>query len=120
LIYGIEMVSPIIDRVNVTGELDLTNASIHPESVAQVWSSNVPNFDHFVIATYGNRIGSFPQTTVTYSDWLPIQFEMPIHYTSPENSGPGEVWLVVPEPTSIALVALMVPIALRRRHRKPA
>lgn len=100
-----------MDKIFVTGELDLTEAYIYPGSHVHLYGMLHPPVDHFIIGTYGNRIGEFPYASVSFGvNSVP----MTLHYTTPENSGPGEIWLVVPEPSCMALAALMVPCALRR------
>lgn len=109
-----------VDQIHVSGTLDLTQAQIDP-----IWSGVFPRHeistygDHLVLATYGNRIGEFPQTFIPaiQVDWdvfLPL-FDMPIHYTTPENSGPGEIWLIIPEPGLVSSLAILIPLTLRRR-----
>lgn len=109
--YSIYPTGDEIDRINVTGQLDLTQATITSDSIAYALGAD-PNATHVVIGSYGNRIGSFPETSIQYGYWGD-QFDATIVYTSGENAGPGEIWIVLPEPTTALTLAILIPLTLR-------
>ena len=90
------------DRLTITGVLDL-------DAVNDVFGGpDASQSRDYVIADYGNRIGAFDNVNLGPNESL--------IYTSPPNSGPGQIVLLVPEPVCgfIGLAALLV---LRRKPR---
>ncbi len=114
------------ERIDVTGTLDLTKASLLYDEVFVSYdplvSPNLPNVvqSSYVIATYGNRIGAFDQEHLDlifgYTQLDGRRISGKIVYTSGENDGPGEVRVVLPEPASAGLAMLFSGIALRWRR----
>ena len=117
------------DRLDVTGTLDLTEASFTANSYLftgghTITADDVP--DYLTIATYGNRVGELDQHSLrtiiqNFGDQpYPIFFigDAPIVYTSGENAGPGEIRVMIPEPTAGGL-ALAAGVSLLRRRRRP-
>jgi hypothetical protein len=115
---------PPNDQLLITGELDLSTASLHPDSYG--WadiSPAVPLPPYLVLASYGSRLGSFSQTTLPVSirDWttgVSRFFDAPIVYTSAPGAGPGEIRLLLPEPTAASSLALAALLLLRGRTRR--
>ena len=122
-----------LDRLDVTGELDLTQAIITPSRpfsptldvyAASPDPADVPAF--LTLATYGSRVGAFANDALAVSfgfenddDGGGIGFFdglAPIVYTSGENAGSGEVRLMLPEPAAAATFALAAAGLLLRRR----
>jgi len=99
--------SPTVpDRVNVSGLVDMSAAN------DTFFDFTHPNPGSYIVATYGNRLGQFDNVNIAAGAQL--------IYTSAENSGPGQVVLLVPEPACaaaslIALAALTHPAVRRPR-----
>ena len=118
-----------IDRLDVGGVLDLTGATLtvpQPASNPQVeWDGVTPLPAYFTLATYGSRVGALAQGTLPITIFLPdpsppfpndrIQIAGRIVYTSGENAGPGEIRVLIPEPSTAGLLAAGLGL-LRRRN----
>lgn len=114
------------ERIEVSATLDLTQSNLLYDSVGVDWdpwaSPGLPSLveDSYVIATYGNRLGELPQERLD----LAIGkegfggFTIPGHivYTSDENSGPGEILVLLPEPGSVGIATVVGGLAMRRRR----
>ena len=119
----------VIDRLEVTGELDLTAAFI-TEGIGSGAGvdvlapsddpADVPPF--LTLATYGSRVGTFANDALPV--WVGFEgldghvnlfdADAPIVYTSGENDGPGEVRLLIPEPAAATLALAAAGLLLRR------
>ncbi len=108
------------DRIDVTGALDLTQSHVLPQPTVRVWSAN---HEYLVLAKYGNRIGSLDVSNVRieldsgYGVPYPLVGNFPIIYTSAENAGPGEIRVVLPEPSIFVTVAISALLVRRRREQ---
>ena len=117
--------APLAERIDVTGTLDLTQANLLYDGItAEIYGDEFPPADlpdSFVLASYGTRIGTFPQTTFDlnlfdglFGDSLTIPGT--ILYTSGENAGPGQVIVALPEPAAAGLLGGIGFLALTRRR----
>jgi hypothetical protein len=92
------------DHLDVTGTFDMQGS-------LSLIASPLPGL--YRIGSYGNRIGSL-------ANFRP---DVSILYTSAENAGPGEIWLVVPEPAGAPLLLILALGGGARRapaHRCPS
>jgi hypothetical protein len=88
--------SSFADQLAVSGLLDLSGANAFQDFYAAFFGRKlVPG--SYLVATYGNRIGEFDSFTA--------QPGAQLVYTSLENSGAGQILLIVPEPTGLSVVA---------------
>jgi hypothetical protein len=97
------------NAINATRLLDLTAAS--DTLLVRAFGLIGPGQSSAVLSNYGSRIGEFDHI-VGLQPWMSIA------YTSAANAGPGQVLLVVPEPTSVMLLgfaALSLLVSRRRR-----
>jgi autotransporter-associated beta strand protein len=91
-------VTDVLDLGTLSDTLLLSNQGVFPP--------NPPGA--IVLATYGTRLGQFDNVVGLRPGWS-------ILYTSPSNSGPGEIVLQLPEPTALAALPFAIlPLLLRR------
>ena len=123
------------ERIDVTGELDLTEAELLYD-FATIWYDSGADWldppdgfdppflptipESFVLATYGNRVGRFESESFglffdDYTNFHDILVPGRIVYTSGENAGPGEIRVVLPEP-GVGLLVWPGVLALMRRR----
>lgn len=102
--------SYFFDRVDVNGLLDLSapNDNLFIGNSGQFGMTPATSL---VILNYQSRLGEFDLlnngTNPNYQ----------ITYTSPSGSGPGQIIITTPEPTSVACLFACAAFALRRRVR---
>lgn len=114
MIYGVGFDPyPYADRLSVTGTLDLTRSHVLDGSfVGFVPPFGLPNPAYLVLASYGERVGSLDRSTIAVDGYG----QSLIIYTSPENAGPGEIRVLLPEPSIIVTVAAAGLLVRRRRE----
>ena len=111
------------DRIDVGGTLDLRNSDV--DELAYFSFASLARPDYFVLATYGNRIGTLDISTLSIgstnlSGPSGLTGEFPIIYTSAENSGPGEIRVMLPEPSSLLTLTACALLARRCRRQSHA
>jgi hypothetical protein len=108
------------DQLVVGGTLDCTAADLTATSVIDAWPTPAyPLPAYLVLATYGNRIGQLDATTIDMiSSFVPPGYygTFPIVYTSAANAGPGEIRVLLPEPSIFLTVAAAGLLVRRRRE----
>ena len=126
--WGFDGFGPIFDRLDVTGDLDLTAATIvtRLDGIYDVdLSFSTPDLPPFItLASYGGRLGAFPDSSLNVLATLNAGLDFgtlfdgpaPIVYTSGENAGPGEVRLLLPEPAAAGVALLAAGVLLLRRR----
>jgi fibronectin-binding autotransporter adhesin len=99
----IEYDTTTADVLNVAGTLDITNATLDLNGLAP---ANAGPLFAYIIATYGNLVGG------SFASVLDVPAGYSVNYAYQGNN----IALVIPEPTSIAAVAGLACMALRRRR----
>jgi autotransporter-associated beta strand protein len=95
----------VVDLLEVTGLLDIANASINFSQLGAAADD-----DAYIFATYGGLTGSFAPERVT---GLPTSFPYFIDYN---YLGANQIALVIPEPGAALITALgLLPLLRRRR-----
>ena len=112
---------PVNDTLRVGGTLDLTEASLEG---AIVFTADLdqPLPDALVLATYGGRVGTFAQATIPVAAWAPdfsrsVSIDGRLAYVDGTAGHPGQVLVLLPESSSLAVLAAGG-LALVRRGRR--
>lgn len=118
-ISGTGQLDMLADRIDVTGTLDLIQSDLLETSQIDYFAfppAQPPPY--IVLATYGNRVGSLDSNTIDLIASVSPGYygTFPIIYTSAENAGPGEIRVVLPEPSILVTVAAAGLLVRRRRE----
>jgi hypothetical protein len=91
----------------VNGTADLRGAG---DRLSLIGPLNFLTSGTYVVMEYQNRLGAF--------DVISSSYITNVTYTTPENGGPGQVLITVPEPAGAAAVAgaILAPLRVRRRR----
>lgn len=87
------------DRLDVSGIFDA-------QGTLNLLGSSVPA-GQYLIGSYGSRVGTLTPQNGSYS----------ILYTSADNAGPGQIFVVVPEPSALAFASVALAMTCARRRR---